>query len=98
MKLRWSQRALGDLRQIFAYIARDNPVAARNHLAKLRKRARSAAVAPYTEQMVAELANPELREVIYGNYRLVYLVQSSAIVMQTVFEAHRLLPIGDTDE
>lgn len=39
MKVRWSKRAVKDLKEIGSYIARDNPAAARRWVERLRERA-----------------------------------------------------------
>ena len=62
MRLVWSERALSDLREIRAYIAEDNPKAARNWIAKLRKRARQAVQAPYSGRVVPEIDREDVRE------------------------------------
>lgn len=94
MKLRWSQQAVEDLLKIGRYIAEDNPAAARRWVERLRQRARQAAEFPQAGRMVPEHSRPELREVIAGNYRIVYLVGGDVIEVMTVFEGHRLLPDG----
>ena len=46
MKLRWMPQALRDIDAIRRYIARDNPAAATEWIAKLQSRVRGAATAP----------------------------------------------------
>jgi plasmid stabilization system protein ParE len=43
---------------------------------------------------VPELERDDVREVLQGSYRIVYLVGERAIEVLTVFEAHRLFPPG----
>ena len=43
-------------------------------------------------RIVPEYRRQDLREVLQGNYRIVYLVRKDAIEVVTVFEGHRLLP------
>jgi addiction module RelE/StbE family toxin len=91
MKLRWSDRAREDLKEIGRFIARDSRDAARRWVSRLRRRAAKAASAPASGRMVPELAKPEIREVLLGNYRIVYQVTGRTVTIVTVFEAHRLL-------
>ncbi len=92
MKLRWSARARADLVDIGRYIALDDRRAARRWVEKLRQRARQAADAPRSGRMVPELERDDLREVLEGNYRIVYQIGPSHIDVVMVIEGHRRLP------
>ena len=94
MKLRWTDRAKRDLLDIGAYIARDNPTAARRWVERLRGRARDAAEAPGTGRVVPELGRSDVREVFLRTYRIVYQVIEDAIHILTVFEGHKLLSLS----
>ncbi|HXO22894.1 MAG TPA: type II toxin-antitoxin system RelE/ParE family toxin, partial [Thermoanaerobaculia bacterium] len=84
-------------KEIASYIARDSPEAARRWLARLQERARLAAETPFAGRVVPEFSVPDLREVLVGNYRIVYRVGSEAIQVIAVFEGHRLLPSEPPD-
>ena len=75
MTLRWTDRARRDLLAIGRYIARDNPVAARQWVEHLRARAQHAATAPHVGSMVPELQREDIREVFLRTYRIVYRVR-----------------------
>ncbi len=96
MRLRWSDRAGAELKDIGRYIRRDNPEAARKWVARLRQRARAAARSPLAGRVVPEFGRDEIREVLLGNYRIVYRVEEKALTVLTVFEGHRLLRTGVT--
>ena len=93
MKLKWTEAATRDLLSIRRYIAEDNPTAAQNWIARLRSRAGNAVHAPLAGRKVPELSRDDVREVIEGNYRIVYQVHDDHVSVLTVFEAHRLLPL-----
>ncbi len=93
MKLKWSETASRDLLSIRRYIAEDNPTAANNWIVRLRTRARNAVHAPLAGRKVPEFSRDDVREVIEGNYRIVYQVHNDHISVLTVFEAHRLIPV-----
>lgn len=97
MKLLWSRRALQDLREIGRYISRDNPTAARRFVARLQERAQKIPAFPGAGRVVPELWIDSVREVLLGNYRIVYQVSPQAIEILTVFEGHRLLPLAQAD-
>lgn len=94
IRLRWSMRARHDLAEIGQYIAQDDRQAARRFLARLRARAAQAASHPASGRRVAELLREDVRELIEGNYRIVYQVFERQVIVLTVFEGHRLLPTG----
>jgi len=91
-RVRWTTRALADLREIGSYIARDNPEAARRWIERLRDRARKAALHPAAGRMVPERERPDLREVFVGSYRIIYRARAEGIDVLTVFEGHRTFP------
>jgi toxin ParE1/3/4 len=93
MRLLWTSRARQDLLSIGSSIAQDNPLAARSFVEKLRVRARQVARSPRAGRIVPELGRDDIREVISGNYRIVYLICGKReIHVLTVFEGHRLFP------
>ena len=83
--IRWSARAMRDLDQIAAYIARDNPQAARKWIAKLRRTAQHAARIPLAARVVPEIQREDVREVFLRSYRIVYGVRDDHIFVFTVF-------------
>ena len=91
MKLRWTLNARDDLRRIRRYIARDKPDAAKRWVQRLRERARKAASMPHAGRVVPEFDRDDIREVIVGNYRIVYRVRATEVLVLTVFESHKLL-------
>jgi toxin ParE1/3/4 len=95
--IQWTARALSDLREIDAYIARDNPVAAERWVAKLVAKAEAAARRPHVGRIVPERARADVREVFVRTYRIVYRVRERGIVALTVFEGRRLFPRGAID-
>ena len=97
MKLRWTARARADLLEITRYIADDDPSAAARWARNLRARARNAARMPRAGRVVPEMHSQNLREVIVGNYRLVYRVGDGSVEVLTVFEGHRRIPISPRD-
>ena len=83
--VRWSMRALRDLDRIAAYIAQDNPKAARRWVAQLRETALKAAHMPKAARVVPEIRREDVREVFLRSYRIVYGVRDDHIFVYTVF-------------
>ncbi len=75
----WSPRAASQLESICEYIAKDSPVYARIFAQNIMTLVKAILAYPQTGRMVPEYNNPTLREKIYGNYRIVYRVQSSGL-------------------
>jgi len=98
MKLKWTQRSRRDLLEIGRYIAEDNPSAARAFLVRLQDRARRAAKTPLAGRRVPETDRDDVREVLFGNYRIVYRIEKREIHVLTIFEGHRLLQKETTEE
>ena len=90
----WTPQARDDLAAIHEFIARESP-----HYADLVVRELIGAVArladfPQSGRMVPELHRPDVREVLWHSYRLVYrhAEQAGEAHVLTVFRAERLLP------
>ena len=94
MKLFWTETAKRDLIAIRQYISANNPIAAARWVDRLRHRVRNSLHAPFAGRMVPELAREDIRELIEGNYRIVYQVLDDRIVVLTLFEGHQLLKQG----
>jgi len=91
MKIFWTKEALIRLQEIEEYIARDNPVAAIDYVDKLISVAEK--IVDYTEKgrIVPELSLENIRELLFKNYRVVYLVKRNSVDILTIFEGHQLL-------
>jgi toxin ParE1/3/4 len=48
---------------------------------------------PRSGRVVPELGNESIREVIHGNYRIVYRLQREVVEIATVFHGARLFPL-----
>ena len=93
MKVEFHPEVDADLLEIAAYIAEDDPVAALAWVEKLVARAERVGVNPRAGRIVPELRDPSVREVIQGNYRIVYRIDRARILVLVIFEAHRRLPL-----
>lgn len=93
MRVLWTEQALASLAEIEAYVAEDDAVAAVRLIDRLIERADILSEHPMAGRRVPELPKSSLRELVEGNYRIVYRIQQEAVEMLTVFEGHRLLPV-----
>lgn len=93
MKIVWTEPARQDLREIFEYIAEENPNAARALLAEIRKLAGSLADNPELGRLGRVEGSREL--VLTGTqYVLPYRVKEQWIQILAVFHAARKWPEG----
>lgn len=92
MKLLWSDTATRDLISIGRYIAEENPGTAKKWADRLRGKVSNILHAPLAGRKVPELGRDDIRELIAGNYRIVYHLYPEGVTILTIFEAHRLFP------
>jgi plasmid stabilization system protein ParE len=91
MKILWTEHATACLVEIEDYIALEDPVTAQRWVAQLIQRTRVLADHPHAGRKLPEMPKGPLRELIEGNYRIVYRVTAETVEVLTVFERHRLL-------
>ena len=84
----WTERARRDLFEIGDFIARDKPGAAPKLVGEILDAVGRTALFPASGRIVPEFGRSDLREVILGNYRVVYRLDERTIVVLTVFEGH----------
>jgi len=95
MKIVWTEHAAACLIEIEDYIAHDDPVRAQQWVTQLIERTRILAVHPCSGRILLENPKGGLRELIEGNYRIVYRVVGEVVEILTLFERHRLLRNDD---
>ena len=84
-ELIWSPRALADLEEIRAFIDADSPAWADLTLRRIVAAVERLQQFPDSGRMVPERQSPELREVISGNFRVVYRRRATTVEIATVF-------------
>jgi plasmid stabilization system protein ParE len=72
LEIIWSDQARYDLQHIYNFIAEDSAYYAEIELIKLKTATEILIRHPYTGRVVPELENDEIRELIQGNYRIIY--------------------------
>ncbi|MBR07283.1 MAG: plasmid stabilization protein [Rickettsiales bacterium] len=74
VKINWTLQAKNDLIAIAEYIAQDSIKYAKLQVKRIRFRVKQLVEFPNSGRVVPELENPRIREVILGNYRIIYLI------------------------
>jgi plasmid stabilization system protein ParE len=77
-KLRWTPEAESWLREIFDYIARDNPSAAKRVVRGIYDKAQLLTIFPEIGYRYRVEAEGEIRVLLYGHYRIAYLHRSDS--------------------
>ncbi len=72
MRLVWSPLALTQVRDIARYIAKDKPSAAQKWVQRLFAAVERLPDQPLACRVVPELNRSDIREFIFGNYRVIY--------------------------
>lgn len=88
-RVSWSRPALEDLDQIAGYIALDSKYYSAAFVREIRDASRSLAQLANRGRMVPELGAPAIRELLIGNYRLVYEVGSSEVMVLALIHGMR---------
>jgi toxin ParE1/3/4 len=89
MKVIWSEGALLDLEHIRDYIAQDNPAYANVFVERLLKTTRHLPQFPESGRQMPEAKNPNIREVLYQAYRIVYRLNPELIEIIMVVHGSR---------
>jgi|SRR5664280_1369994 addiction module RelE/StbE family toxin len=97
MKIRWSYEALDRLIEIEDYISKDSSVRAIQFVDQLIEYAELLSGKPLMGRIVPELANPDIRELVFKKYRIIYRLKEKRIEILTVFEGHRLMRIDEIE-
>lgn len=95
MKVVWSAQALRDIEHIRDYIAQDSPAYARSFVGRLLQATRHLPTFPRSGRIMPEANDPEIREVIYQGYRLVYRVRPDLV--EVVMVTHGSRNLSDPD-
>jgi toxin ParE1/3/4 len=99
MKVHWTDTAEGHLDAIYSYIALDSPEYAKRIVDRLTKRSQQIAEFPFSGRKVPEYNNDQLREIIEGSYRIIYLIKSDQIdVVSVIHGARDILRLLEQDE
>ena len=83
------------IQEISDYIGADSPMAAEKWVNTVFDKTDSLVGLPNSGRIVPELRNPEIREVIFGNYRIIYKIGTDVLSVLTIRHTKQILP---TDE
>ena len=90
VQIKWTNRALNDLREIHEFIAKDSPRYAQIQIEKIQKAVSNLAVFPSLGRQVPEFSHLPYREVLVGNYRVLYREEEKRVLVMSVVHGRRL--------
>ena len=95
MKIIWSPLAIDRSSEIADYIAQDKPSAAEKWINTVFSKVEQLKSSPEIGRIVPELNNTQFREIIYGNYRIIYRIEKKQISVLTIRHGKQILPINE---
>lgn len=91
VKIIWTELALDDLKFIHNYITNDSISYANRFIAKILNRVKQLEAFPKSGRIVPEYGVDNLRELIEGNYRIVYKISPAYVFIVRVQNSSMLL-------
>jgi toxin ParE1/3/4 len=95
MKIIWSPLSIDRASEIAEYIALDKPSAADKWIAALFSKVEQLASSPQIGRVVPEIGDKQFRELIYGNYHIIYRTEKTQVSILTIRHGKQILPIED---
>ena len=95
MKIIWSPLSLQRIQEISDYIALDTISAANNWIDIIFGKVDILKSNPEIGRIVPEIEKPHIRELIHGNYRIIYSYDLKKIAILTIRHFKQILPIEE---
>ncbi len=90
-EVRWTPQAADDLAAITNFIAPDSPYYASLFAIDVIRAVERLQAFPRSGRVVPEAQMPDIREIVLGNYRIVYRIQDDVVIVLTVWHGSRWL-------
>jgi len=95
MKIIWSPLAISRASEIADYIAQDKPSAAKRWINEVFIKVEQLKSSPQIGRVVPEISDNKFRELVYGNYRIIYRMEIKQISILTIRHGKQILPIDE---
>ena len=95
MRIFWSPLAVDRISEIAEYIAQDSPYSAEGWTNAVFEKVAKLRAFPESGRLVPEINNKKIRELIFGNYRIIYRLEEKKISILTVRHGKQILPVDD---
>ena len=92
VQIKWTKLAVEDLKEIHDFISRDSAKYAKIQVIRIKTRTKTLKSLPYSGRTVPEYNDEIFRELIEGNFRIIYkIVSNNLIDILTVHHSARNL-------
>ncbi len=95
MKIIWSPLSIDRVSEIAEYIAQDKPSAAERWIETLFSKVEQLQSSPEMGRAVPEIRSGQFRELICGNYRIIYRIDKKQVSVLTIRHGKQILPIDE---
>lgn len=95
MKIIWSPLAIDRVTEIAQYIAQHSPNSAQKWVESTFQVVERLEKFPKSGRIVPEIMQDNFREIIHGNYRIIYRLQSEIVSILTLIHGRQILPIDE---
>ena len=95
MKIIWSPLAVERTSEIAEYVTIDNPSAAIAWVEKVFEKVDLLKLSPKMGREVPEISRKEIREILFGNYRIIYRIEKTKISILTIRHDKQILPVDE---
>ncbi|MEA3420806.1 MAG: type II toxin-antitoxin system RelE/ParE family toxin [Acidobacteriota bacterium] len=95
MRIIWSPLAVDRASEIADYIAQDKPSAAKKWIDTVFSKVEKLKSSHEIGRIVPEINDSQFRELIYGNYRIIYRIETKQISILTIRHGRQILPINE---
>ncbi|MEJ2250811.1 MAG: type II toxin-antitoxin system RelE/ParE family toxin [Candidatus Lokiarchaeota archaeon] len=93
VEIKWTNNALEELDDIALYISKDSPNYAHILINEIYEMVSHLKQFPKFGRKVPEYDNPNLREILYKNYRIIYLIKQDHLEIISVVHGSRKLKL-----
>lgn len=95
MNIIWSPLSINRINEIADFISKDNPEAAKRWIDDLFIKVEQIEEFPLGGRVVPEIGRKDIREILFGNYRIIYRTLQNKITILTVRHSKQSLPKDD---
>jgi toxin ParE1/3/4 len=93
VKIKWTNHALEELDDIANYISKDSPKYAQIIVKQIYEMVSHLKQFPKLGRKVPEYGDPELREILYKTYRIIYLIKKELLEVISIIHGSRKLKL-----